>query len=181
MSESTPSGDKVKRPCVHGGPVVVVKEVHNSPLLGQRVRLRLEFEGGEVDAPIATIVKVYDASKYQKGTDQFCLVQYEPPATIRKPVKRSLFGPKAQETTVDRLFFRVLQGKLENIPRDAQGNVTRIRYRASLEQLLLDQEPKLREVKGYAGVPRNPRVYDQGEFDDDRDLMPFAGAIALRP
>lgn len=161
--------------------VAAVKEVRDSPLIGRRVRLRLEFETGDVEAPPATIIKVYDAAGYQRGTDQFCLLRYEPPADIERVVKRSLFGSKVETRQVDYLFFRVLQGKLENLPRDTEGNVTRVPYRANLEKLLLNEEPRLREVKGFVGLTKDPTVFGKNEFDDIRDLVPFAAAVALRP
>ncbi len=161
--------------------MVIVREVKGSPLLGRQVRLRLEFEFGTIDAPPGTIARVYDAPTYQKGTDQFALIAYEPPAVVKKPLKKGLLGQKFEEARLDRLIFRVLGGSLETVQRDKDGNMVKPRFRSSLEQLLLGVEPRLREVKGYAGLPRHPEVVKNPEFDDDRDITPYAGAIALRP
>lgn len=161
--------------------MVAVREVKESPLLGQRVRLRLEFEHGTVEAPPGTIRRVYDAPTYQRGTDQFALIAYDPPALVRRPLKRGLLGPRFEEERLDHLIFRVLGGSLEVVQRDREGNLVKPRFRSSLEQLLLGVEPRLREVKGYAGLPRRREVVEGQEFDDDRDITPYAGAIALRP
>jgi hypothetical protein len=161
--------------------MVAVRAVGDSPLINQAVRFRFGFEVGEVEAPPGRIAQVYDANVYQRGTDQFVQVVWEPPVTLKRPISKGLWGPKFQEVELERLFFRVLQGKLEEVPRDERGNITRIPFRASMEQLLLDASPRLKEVHGFAGVPKDPATAEARAFDDSRDIAPFAMAVALRP